>query len=52
MDGGGQLKNLSTMSLHFWGESPRGVWSISFRNVRPNPSDSGMIFVKISNFLK
>jgi len=39
-----ELKNLSPMSLHYWGENPRGIWNIALRNVNPNPSDSGMLF--------
>ena len=41
-----EFKNMSPMSLHYWGENPRGAWNIALRNVKPNSSDSGMIFIR------
>jgi len=39
-----EFKNMSPMSLHYWGENPRGAWNIALRNVKPNSSDSGILF--------
>ena len=40
-DSNKEIKKLSTMSLHFWGENPGGRWSMALRNVKPNSADSG-----------
>ncbi|XP_065070986.1 proprotein convertase subtilisin/kexin type 6-like isoform X2 [Rhopilema esculentum] len=39
-----EISKLSTMSLHFWGENPRGNWQIRIRNVKPNAGKHGTLF--------
>eukprot|EP00112_Aurelia_sp_Birch-Aquarium-sp1_P007478 Seg1816.2 transcript_id=Seg1816.2/GoldUCD/mRNA.D3Y31 product="Proprotein convertase subtilisin/kexin type 5" protein_id=Seg1816.2/GoldUCD/D3Y31 len=40
-DYGSEVKDLSILSLHHWGENPNGIWTMRLRNVEPNPTNSG-----------
>ncbi|XP_065070414.1 proprotein convertase subtilisin/kexin type 6-like isoform X2 [Rhopilema esculentum] len=44
MDSFQEIKNLSIMSLQFWGENPRGRWQIRLRNVKPDPKQNGTLY--------
>ncbi|XP_065070389.1 proprotein convertase subtilisin/kexin type 6-like isoform X2 [Rhopilema esculentum] len=39
-----EIRNLSTMSLQFWGENPRGRWRVWLRNVEPDPKHNGTLY--------
>ena len=41
-DQGSEVKDLSILTLHHWGENPKGTWTIRLRNVEPNATKSGM----------
>eukprot|EP00112_Aurelia_sp_Birch-Aquarium-sp1_P022678 Seg649.1 transcript_id=Seg649.1/GoldUCD/mRNA.D3Y31 product="Furin-like protease 2" protein_id=Seg649.1/GoldUCD/D3Y31 len=38
------VNNLSILTLHHWGEDPRGIWKMRMRNVKPNDQSSGYLF--------
>ena len=44
-DSAQKIRNLSTMSLQFWGENPRGRWRVWLRNVAPDPKHNGNFFI-------
>ena len=35
------MNNLSILTLHHWGENPRGIWQMRVRNVKPSDQASG-----------
>ena len=41
MDPGREVKDLSVLSLHHWGENPKGTWTMRVRSVNPNAKNSG-----------
>eukprot|EP00112_Aurelia_sp_Birch-Aquarium-sp1_P002144 Seg1232.14 transcript_id=Seg1232.14/GoldUCD/mRNA.D3Y31 product=Furin protein_id=Seg1232.14/GoldUCD/D3Y31 len=39
-----EVKNLSLLSLHHWGENPKGIWSMRLRSTNPSSANSGNLW--------